>query len=164
MLGADDLSLETLIKVVIDSLLLTKKNPSSIFIQVAFSQPRNSKKILNILLHYLSERFLTHITLDDVSQNETVSAIATIIQRVAMDDEARKNLLINWCASSSGAGLGAGIGIRRAVLAALAQDREAVTTVLAKSLAQFGDELYIKHAAMLQQNGNQPVVIQNITH
>lgn len=163
MLGADNLSLETLIKVVIDSLLLTKGNPDSIFIQVAFSQPRNSKKILNILLHYLSEKFLTHLTLDNVSPNETVSAVATIIQGV-MDDEARKNLLINWCASSSGAGLGAGIGIRRAILAALAQDREAITTVLAKSLAQFGDELYIKHAAMLQQNGNQPVVIRKITH
>lgn len=158
MHSSDNLSLETLIKVVIDGLLLTKGIPCSIFIQVAFSQPRNSKKILNILLHYLSERLLTHLTLDDVSPNETVSAVATIIQGVVIDDEARKNLLINWCASSSGAGLGAGIGIRRAVLAALAQDREAVTTVLAKSLAQFGDELYIKHAAMLQQNGNQPAM------
>lgn len=150
---------ETLIKVVIDGLLLTKGIPCSIFIQVAFSQPRNSKKILNILLHYLSERLLTHLTLDDVSPNETVSAVATIIQGVVIDDEARKNLLINWCASSSGAGLGAGIGIRRAVLAALAQDREAVTTVLAKSLAQFGDELYIKHAAMLQQNVHTEVLL-----
>ncbi|KAF7555411.1 hypothetical protein G7Z17_g2186 [Cylindrodendrum hubeiense] len=150
---------ETLIKVVIDGLLLTKGNSCSIFVQVAFSQPRNSKKIINILLHYLSGKFLAHLTLDDISSNETVSAVAALIQGVVMDDEARKNLLIDWCASSSGAGLGEGIGIRRAVMAALAQDREVITTALAKSLAQFGDELYIKHAAMLQQNVHTEVLL-----
>ncbi|KAK7426189.1 telomere binding protein [Neonectria magnoliae] len=150
---------ETLTKVVIDGILLTKGNPCSIFTQIAFSQPRNSKKVLNILLHYLSGKFLSHLTLDDVAPNEAVSAVATIIKGVALDDEARKGLLINWCASSSGAGVGAGVGIRRAVLAALAEDREAITTVLAKSLAQFGDELYIKHAAMLQQNVHTEVLL-----
>ncbi|KAH7170773.1 telomere length regulation protein-domain-containing protein [Dactylonectria macrodidyma] len=149
---------DTLIKGVIDGLLLTQGNPASMFIQVVFSQPRNSKKILNILLSYLSEKFLAHLNLDDVSPNETVSAVAAIIQAVT-DDEARKNLLINWSASPSGAGLGVGVGIRRSVLAALAQDKEAITTVLTKSLAQFGDELYIKHAAMLQQNVHTEILL-----
>jgi telomere length regulation protein len=108
---------------------------------------------LNILLRHLSERFLAHLVLGDISPNETVSAVAAILKDVVLDDETRKNLLIDWCASPSGAGLGDGIGIRRAVVAALAQDREAITTVLSKSLAQFGDELYIRHAAILQQNG-----------
>ncbi|KPM40985.1 hypothetical protein AK830_g5610 [Neonectria ditissima] len=150
---------KTLIKAVIDGLLLTKGSPYPVFTQIAFSQPRNSRKILNILLHYFSTKLLSHLTLDDLTPSETVSAVATIIQGVVSEDEARKALLINWCASSSGAGLGATVGIRRAVLAALAQDREAITTVLAKSLAQFGDELYIKHAAMLQQNVHTEVLL-----
>lgn len=138
---------------VIDALLLAKGNFAATFAQVALSQPRNAKKVMNILLRHLSERFLSHLVLDDVSPNECVSAVVAILKAVALDDESRKNLLINWCASSSGAGLGDDIGIRRAVIAALAQDREAITTVLSKSLAQFGDELYIRHAAILQQNG-----------
>ncbi|KAH7162888.1 telomere length regulation protein-domain-containing protein [Dactylonectria estremocensis] len=149
---------ETVLKGVIDGLLLAQGSTSSTFIKVVFSQPRNSKKILNILLSYLSEKFLAHLSLEEVSQNETVSAVAAIIQAVA-DDDGRKKLLIDWCASPSGAGLGVGIGIRRSVLAALAQDKEAITTVLTKSLAQFGDELYIKHAAMLQQNVHTEILL-----
>ena len=52
-----------------------------------------------------------------------------------------------------GAGVGDGIGIRRAVVAVLAKDKEAITTVLEKSVNQFGDQLYIKHTAVLQQEG-----------
>jgi telomere length regulation protein len=73
---------------------------------------------------------------------------------VALNDETRRDVLINWCASSSGAGVGDGVGIRRAVVATLARDREAITTVLEKSIAQFGDDLYMRHSAMLQQDGN----------
>lgn len=79
--------------------------------------------------------------------------MARLLKELALNDATRREVLINWCASSSGAGLGDGIGIRRAVVAALAQDRDAIIAVLEKSLAQFGDELYIKHSAILQQDG-----------
>lgn len=150
---------ETLVKVVTDELLLAKGDFRTSFVQVAFSQPRNAKKVTNILLRHLSERFLAHLVLSDISRNEAVSAVAAILGDVVLDDETRKNILINWCASSSGAGLGDGVGIRRAVVATLAQDREAIATVLSKSLAQFGDELYIKHAAILQQNVHTEVLL-----
>ncbi len=35
----------------------------------------------------------------------------------------------------------------------LADDKEAITTVLEKSIGQFGDQLYIKHTPILQQEG-----------
>ncbi|KAM6531736.1 telomere binding protein [Fusarium solani] len=150
---------ETLIKIAIDGLLLSKGVAPSSFVNLAFSQPRSSKKILHLVLQHISQKHLGHLDLGDTSSDEKVSAAANIIKQLTLDDETRKNILIDWCASSSGAGLGDGIGIRRAVIAALSQDRDAITTVLEKSLAQFGDELYIKHAAILQQDVHTQILL-----
>ena len=68
-------------------------------------------------------------------------------------DSIRKGFVVAWLTSSSGAGIGWSIGIRRAVLAALAEDKESIITVLEKSLSQFGDQLYIRHSPILQQEG-----------
>lgn len=105
------------------------------------------------MLGYLSEKFLDRLNLEDATANSTISAAAGIMHSAIAADESRTNELIRWCTSASGAGLGRGTGIRRAVLAVLAEDKDTITTVLEKSLAQFGDELYIRHAAVLQQNG-----------
>jgi telomere length regulation protein len=144
---------ENLIKIVIDRLLLSPQSSVSTFTQLALSQPRTSKKIIHFLLRHLSQKHLQGLSLDDTSPNDKVSAVAQLLKELALNDATRREVLINWCASSSGAGLGDGIGIRRAVVAALAQDRDAIIAVLEKSLAQFGDELYIKHSAILQQDG-----------
>lgn len=106
-----------------------------------------------MLLKYLSKRLLNHIDLDNSKPNQAVSAVAGIIQAVVSSDENSTTHLVNWCTNASGAGIGDGIGIRRAVVAALSKDAATLSTVLEKSLAQFGDELYIKHAATLQQEG-----------
>lgn len=60
---------------------------------------------------------------------------------------------MEWLTGSSEAGLGEGVGIRRAAVAVVSQDREDLVTVFEKSLSQFGDQLYIKHSPMLQQEG-----------
>lgn len=138
---------------VINGLLLSKGVNPSLFATVVFDQPQTAKKTIHILLHHLSQTFLNHLELEDSKPDTLVSAAAAVIQEAVGHDEARKSHLINWCASSSGAGLGDGIAIRRAVLAVLAQDKEAVTTVFERIMSQFGDELYIKHAAILQQDG-----------
>jgi telomere length regulation protein len=38
-------------------------------------------------------------------------------------------------------------------MAVISQDRDDLVAVLEKSLSQFGDQLYIKHSPMLQQEG-----------
>ncbi|KIL94895.1 hypothetical protein FAVG1_01826 [Fusarium avenaceum] len=150
---------ENLIKIVIDRLLLSPESSISTFTQLALSQPRTSKKIIHLLLRHLSQKHLQYISLDDTSPNDKVSAVARLLKELALNDATRREVLINWCASSSGAGLGDGIGIRRAVVAALAQDRDAIIAVLEKSLAQFGDELYIKHSAILQQDVHTQILL-----
>ncbi|KAF5656857.1 dna replication checkpoint tel2, partial [Fusarium heterosporum] len=143
---------ENLIKIAIDRLLLSKERSVSAFTQLGFSQPRSSKRVINILLRHLAQKYLKDLTLDDISPDEKVSAVAGLVKELVLNDVTRRDILINWCASSSGAGLGDGIGIRRAVVAALSQDRDAITAVLEKCLTQFGDELYIRHSAILQQD------------
>ena len=68
-------------------------------------------------------------------------------------NEARKSHIITWLTSSSGAGVGDGISIRRSVIVALAEDKNDIEMVLEKSLKQFGDQLYIKHTPTMQQEG-----------
>ncbi|KLO96380.1 TEL2 Protein involved in controlling telomere length and position effect [Fusarium fujikuroi] len=150
---------ETLIRIAINGLLLSKRNSISTFIQLALSQHRTSKKVFHILLQHLSQKYLNRLSLEDTHPDDKVSAVAGLLMEVALNDETRRDVLISWCASSSGAGVGDGVGIRRAVVAALARDREAITTVLEKSIAQFGDELYIRHSAMLQQDAHTQILL-----
>lgn len=145
--------LEIFVKDVIDELVLTKGVHPFTFTNIAFQTPQSSKKTIHILLNHLAQRYLNRLNLEDSAPKKTISAASEAIKEVVGGDEIRRNHLVNWCVSSSGAGLGDGTGIRRAVLAVLADDRDAITTVLEKSLSQFGDELYIRHAAMLQQDG-----------
>ncbi|KAF5705190.1 TEL2-like protein [Fusarium globosum] len=150
---------ETLIRIAINGLLLSKRNSISTFIQLALSQHRTSKKVFHILLQHLSQKYLNRLSLEDTHPDDKVSAVAGLLMEVALNDETKRDVLISWCASSSGAGVGDGVGIRRAVVAALARDREAITTVLEKSIAQFGDELYIRHSAMLQQDAHTQILL-----
>lgn len=87
------------------------------------------------------------------SDASAVSATAALIKLVVDSEESRKSHLVSWLASSSGAGIGDGIAIRRAAVASLAIEKADIETVLEKSLQQFGDQLYIRHTPTLQQEG-----------
>ncbi|PHH92338.1 hypothetical protein CDD83_7826 [Cordyceps sp. RAO-2017] len=148
-----------LVGTVIDGLLLARDGQPDAFGRLCLRRPPLAKKVIDMLLDRLSQRYLNSLQLDDAGPDATVAAVAGIIDTVAAGDEARKSHLVNWCTASSGAGLGDGVGIRRAVIAALARDKETVATVLERSLAQFGDQLYITHAPMLQQEVHTQVLI-----
>jgi telomere length regulation protein len=112
------------------------------------------RKFLFAVLKYLSDNFLNKLDADQPSShNPTISAAAGVINSVVGSDETRRSYLVMWLTSATGAGLGDGVGIRRAVVSVLGQDRDCVGTALEKSLNQFGDQLYIKHSPMLQQEG-----------
>lgn len=141
-----------MVKLLIDELLLSEAGNLTAFVKVCMRQQQGAKKVFGILLQHLSQR-LNGPSFEDSKPKAIISAAAGLLNSLIKDNETSKNYLINWCATASGAGLGDGVGIRRAILAVLATDKDAITTVLEKSLAQFGDQLYIKHAATLQQNG-----------
>lgn len=148
-----DSAIDSLIRLLTDSLLLSKDHRPGLFVSLCLGSAAQTRRTLYILLDYLASRHLDRIPPDAASSNPIVAAASGIIKSVIEADESRTQEVLRWCTSASGAGLGHGVAIRRAVLAALAQDKDAVTTVLEKSLAQFGDELYIRHAALMQQHG-----------
>jgi telomere length regulation protein len=82
-----------------------------------------------------------------------VSAAAELITLILANEESRKIQLVVWLTGSSGAGIGDGIAVRRAAIAAIAEGKADIETVLDKSLHQFGDQLYIRHTPTLQQEG-----------
>lgn len=77
--------------------------------------------------------------------------------------------LLDWLTASNGESIGLGLGLRRAVIATIAQDKgnfplpcpltvlmfskDKLLMVLDKTLQQFGDKLRIQHDSMLQQEG-----------
>jgi telomere length regulation protein len=153
--------LENVVKELLSSLLLDKAEYLTRF-----------TKLLNVLSSFEYRNFLyialkvspgeyfsaTVTTNDDAqwwqSNAKMVSSVAALITKIVNDNVPhQKEHLIHWLTGSSGAGLGDGIAIRRAVLVGLSRDKADIEVVLDKSLQQFGDELYIKHTPTLQQEG-----------
>jgi telomere length regulation protein len=144
---------ESLSETLIHDLLLHHDGSPELFSRVCLNSPSQTRRVIAILLRYLSTNFLDSMDLHDDSSQPTIAAVAGIIHSVTKDHESRIQELVHWCTSAFGAGVGHSTALRRAVVAVLAQQRDILTDVLEKSLAQFGDELYIRHAAVLQQEG-----------
>lgn len=128
-----------------------EKHSRGLFEELAPTEQRN---VLFSLLKAISELHLNTLEgYDGPNERAVVAATASVINRLVANDAKYMSHLVAWLTNATGAGLGDGIGIRRAVLAVLAADRDSIVTVFGKSLNQFGDFLYIKHTPMLQQEG-----------
>jgi telomere length regulation protein len=113
----------------------------------------DQRKILLALLKYLTTKFFDKLDPKTPPSAPVIPAAAGLIEKIVGRDSSGTSHLISWLTSSSGAGIGDGIAVRRAVLAALSSDKETIATIFEKSMAQFGDDLYIRHAPILQQEG-----------
>lgn len=112
------------------------------------------RKALFSTLKILSADHLNRLgDCESTESQAAISAVAAVIKCFVGASEVRLGHLSEWLTGSSAAGLGDGIGIRRAVLAVVAQEKDCIVTVLDRSINQFGDQLYIKHSPMLQQEG-----------
>lgn len=120
--------------------------------------PTEQRKVLFWILKILSDDHLNRLG-DCKSEDSSrlISAVAGTIKLVVHESQTRKAQIVEWLTSSSGAGVGDNVGIRRAVMAVVAQQKDDLIDVLEKLLKQFGDQLYIKHSPMLQQEGNCPM-------
>lgn len=120
------------------------------------------RTILTSTLKTISKRHLTALpSFGDLqwrkADAQLVSACAGLITIVLDKNSSRRSSLVSWLTGSSGAGNGDAVGIRRAAIAALSDQKDDLESVLEKSIAQFGDQLYIKHTPVLQQEGIHPV-------
>ena len=110
--------------------------------------------MLLVVLKFLADTYLSAVDTNDATEDyPAIWAAAGALKILTGKDEVRKDHLSSWLTASPGAGIGDGCGIRRAALAVLADDREALITVLEKSMSQFGDLLYMRHTPIVQQEG-----------
>ncbi|RDL34736.1 Telomere length regulation protein [Venustampulla echinocandica] len=114
----------------------------------------------DISKHHLSSPITTE---DDTSwwnpDSKIVSGASGLVKLLVTGDESRRNQLIAWLTNSSGAGMGEGVAIRRAVIACIAEDKSDIEAVLDKSIQQFGDQLYIRHTSSMQQDVHAQVLL-----
>ncbi|KAI0596625.1 telomere length regulation protein-domain-containing protein [Biscogniauxia sp. FL1348] len=152
---------ETFIKTVFTELLIRDEEGKALFTQLLGHVPApEQRKWLLIILKLLSDMYLNSVDTSDITNDcPTIWAAAGVLKAIIGDSEAQMNNLLAWLTSASGAGIGESCGIRRAAVAVIADDKEAISTLLEKSLNQFGDQLYIRHAPALQQEAHAQVLL-----
>ncbi|KAL2885450.1 telomere length regulation protein [Ceratocystis lukuohia] len=143
---------DTILTEVFERLLLSSDSKTEAFITLTKELPSaDQRRISDSLLSFLANNRLQGVYSEDTLPNTQISAVTTLIRTLVANNGLRTEYLIAWLTSPSGAGLGSGISIRRAVIAAVSQDCEALNQMLEKLTIQFGDKLYIGHAPILQQ-------------
>ncbi|TAQ89723.1 hypothetical protein B7494_g1950 [Chlorociboria aeruginascens] len=150
---------ETILKEILKSLLQNQEYAPKFVKLLCYLQSFEQRNFLYGILKVLSTDHLSSIitTEDDShwwqSDANIVGAAARVVSILLAGEAPRKSQLITWLTSSSGAGVGDGVAIRRAAVIALSEDKNDLETVLENSLQQFGDQLYIRHTPTLQQEG-----------
>ncbi|KAL8645869.1 MAG: hypothetical protein Q9226_007099, partial [Calogaya cf. arnoldii] len=86
----------------------------------------------------------------ELGSPKSIGGIAALLDWLSKKDEDLARLLVEWL---SGDGIVQDLRIRRAVVAALAEDLHTLKSTVTDALRSFGDKLYIKHAPVLHQEG-----------
>ncbi|RFU36062.1 hypothetical protein B7463_g276, partial [Scytalidium lignicola] len=156
---------ENIIKEILRALLLRHEGNQQ-FTRLLNELPNSEQKnVLQAILKIASKEYLSSTVISEDNtlwwhtDAEVVSAVAGLVQIVMYNNELIKEALIAWLTTSTGAGVGDSISIRRAAIAALSNNKEDLVTVLNKSLEQFGDQLYIRHTPILQQEVHAQVLL-----
>ncbi|RYP19108.1 hypothetical protein DL765_003524 [Monosporascus sp. GIB2] len=152
---------DNLAKKLFADLLLGDTNSSSAFTKLFdHFPPLEQRKLLSVILKFLAEMCLNALDTTEATEDYPIIWAATgALKMIVGNDEVRKGHLMSWLTGNPGAGIGEGCAIRRAAVAVLGEDKEAITAVLEKSISQFGDQLYIKHTPILQQEAHAQVLL-----
>ncbi|KAK3310693.1 telomere length regulation protein-domain-containing protein [Chaetomium strumarium] len=152
---------DALIKQLLSDLLLNKQAGAHKLGNLLGNLPQTEqRKVLYSVLKLFSADHLDGLGRCETAESKPlISAVAGAINAILDSDGNGRRHLLEWLTGSSGAGLGDGVGIRRAVMAVISQNRDDLVAVLEKSLSQFGDQLYIKHSPALQQEAHAQILL-----
>ncbi|KAF7593136.1 telomere binding protein [Aspergillus hancockii] len=95
---------------------------------------------------------------DDSISGQVVSGIAALCSIVVGKRQNLLTQLLDWLSKGQGGSIQT-IGLRRALLAAFANQKELMTTLLRKSLDQSSDKFYINHAPIVSQEANTQAIL-----
>ncbi|KAI0125660.1 telomere length regulation protein [Xylariales sp. AK1849] len=149
---------DALVKILFTEVILRDNRPP-VFAQLLDSLPQiDQRKVLMIVLKLLASQ-LPYDADKSTEDYPLVWAASGVLVAVIGTSRTRRDHLVTWLTDASGAGIGDSCGIRRAAMTVLAGDKETITTVLEKSLSQFGEQLYIRHSPILQQEAHAQVLL-----
>ncbi|KAI2636115.1 telomere length regulation protein-domain-containing protein [Xylaria nigripes] len=142
-------------------LLLQEDADERLFSKLVNSYPPPEQRMVLLgLLKLLSDCYLNSIDKEVADEDyPAIWAAVGVIQLVIADNDNQRKSLVAWLTGASGAGVGENYSIRRAAVAALADHKESISAVLERSLNQFGDQLYIKHTPILQQEAHAQILL-----
>ncbi|KAJ9304297.1 hypothetical protein DTO217A2_6261 [Paecilomyces variotii] len=90
--------------------------------------------------------------------NETIGGVAALCASIIKNSQSLRNQTASWLASGQSSCI-QGIRLRRALLAVISDDKDAVIELFTTSLGNFGDKFYIKHTPTQIQEANAQIVL-----
>ncbi|KAE8393721.1 telomere length regulation protein-domain-containing protein [Aspergillus alliaceus] len=90
--------------------------------------------------------------------NRLVSGVATLCSIIIGGRQYIQTQLLDWLSKGQGGSIQT-IGLRRALLASFADQKDVMTILVKKSLEQSSDKFYIKHAPIVSQEANTQVLL-----
>ncbi|KAI4232946.1 MAG: hypothetical protein LQ352_008292, partial [Teloschistes flavicans] len=110
----------------------------------------SSKRMVLYSILRILAKTRTSTPLQSDASDKSIAGAAALIHFLSKRVEDLANFLLQWLSSD---GLVQDFSIRRAVVAALAEDFDRLKIALSESLQSFGDKISIKHTPILQQEG-----------
>lgn len=90
---------------------------------------------------------------------KSISGASAVLKELIAESETLKSVLTEIATGDLGSTFNISPALLRAVLATLSYDQDVLETVMEKSLNRFGDNLYIKHAPILQQEATAQILL-----
>ncbi|KAL1635545.1 telomere binding protein [Neofusicoccum ribis] len=112
------------------------------------------RQYLFSFLNILSKRILAGPQVhekDPGVASKKSSSSAALLQAVTSSSDALKESLVAWLISPQSGNSSVSFATRRVAIATLQSDEDRMCKVMERSMEQFGDELFIKHTPILQQ-------------
>ncbi|PGH01957.1 hypothetical protein AJ80_08939 [Polytolypa hystricis UAMH7299] len=132
-------------------------------------RPHEQRTILESILRDLEKRYFLESP-DEIGslarnyrEQKVIGGVSALILAITKDRHALRASLMEWLATGIGGSV-RGISLRRALVAALGQDQDALTELLGKGIGLFGDKLYIKHTPSRGQEANAQVILLTAGH
>ncbi|CAL5868119.1 uncharacterized protein PFLUO_LOCUS2343 [Penicillium psychrofluorescens] len=111
---------------------------------------------------HFSEELAGTIT-QPFTPDEIVNGVAALCAIVIGNRPFLKSQVLDWLSKSQGGSIQT-LGLRRALLATLATQEDALRSLLTRSLEQFGDKFHIKHVPIITQNANAQLILLAAGH
>ncbi|KAL8947664.1 MAG: hypothetical protein Q9222_006084, partial [Ikaeria aurantiellina] len=110
------------------------------------------KTIIHSLLRILAEVHFQKSEKDTLPETSSrkIGGIAQLLQQFLGNKKDLNDIILEWV---SGDSVVQPLRIRRAIIAAVAQDSDQLRNAFSNTLSLFGDKLYIKHTPILNQDG-----------